>query len=525
MYHLTRFLIHQNTTDSGVDLDVTIAAYQNTADGIKMIDMDEREVGSGASTYYVFSEKSEDEQLYITTSDYADYSKIFVNEISDYTEVESTVSAKQTGDYKIYIEGKAEPSETVFVKVGGLNSGIEKYLNYNILENANVSKSSKFEMLQILKLIYVMEKFGEIPHTDIKSETGRIPIIDILKNPILGNISSSFSNRYNNNYVLDLIHLLEPLVPRSHDYYYMIDDISHRWNSLFFEVLENYIWSDYAIYNPENQLENNKKLNSAIEHLMPHILNLNDKDNFMPSVKDTFYILLVTYYYQCYDNDVLQIYNKIDDVNVTQEYSKMFRTLEFQNVSREYISILEKSVKQNKFDEGQMLLINQIFEGISLPEEEKLPLLKYALEHISPIIKLIEKHKLTNFDDGIDRALLVTILQEIMYVKKTMPKIEVKFINYTTKSRSLLRLLSYEDISKEYAIVQLCWISRIKHRIMINYGMRENIKEICKTFELFIKIRSKIFSFRNIDNMIFNNTEIYKCVNLFTKIFKKIKFK
>ena len=72
----------------------------------------------------------------------------------------------------------------------GLIDRLKSKLNFDIEALSQTSRQNKFEMLQLLKALYYIERFGVISYSEVKSDFKGLPIIDILMKPRLSNITT-----------------------------------------------------------------------------------------------------------------------------------------------------------------------------------------------------------------------------------------------------------------------------------------------------------------------------------------------
>jgi precorrin-6B methylase 2 len=124
----------------------------------------------------------------------------------------------------------------------------------------------------------------------------------------------------------------------------------------------------------------------------------------------------------------------------------------------------------------------------------------YAVEHIKPVLKVIEVEKQEDFSEEIDITLLISIIQEIIYVHKEKVKIEVDTVGYKTNKKSMDKLL-VQGYEKQPAILRIAWENRINNRVLINFNLGEHIIEARKIENTIYKIKREVFSYINIEDI------------------------
>lgn len=389
----------------------------------------------------------------------------------------------------------------------GLIDQLNKKLHYDIRANAGDDPSNQFEMYQLLKLLYAMQKKGIIPFCE-KNTNNPIPIVNIFAKPRLENINSFFSkNTKHGEYVNSLISLLLKYFDTENNRCSHLDEMNHKWNCFCLDISYSCAASDDALNNPNKNLLILKSINNFLEnHVIPTFNKFNEKNiPYRESVMHTFLNLLLTNYFSCYNQEMEKINNITIDEKMNDTYVNYFKKYEFKKIDLQITDKIQDYIKKNKKDDYAEVIYCLIMYTTELDSELKSQLL-YALKKIKNIVPLIEKHRGVDLSQGIDITLFVAIIQEIMYVRKNNPQIHKDHLQYTTGAKSLMRYLAEpnkdnQDINSSDGIIELAWINRIQSRLMINFGLYDNAKEARKMENLVFTIREKFYSHKNLIDM------------------------
>lgn len=283
--------------------------------------------------------------------------------------------------------------------------------------------------------------------------------------------------------------------------------MNHKWNYFCLDISYSCAASDDALNYPHINLLILKSINNFLEnHVIPTFNKFNEKNiPYRESVMHTFLNLLLTNYFSCYNQEMEKINNITIDEKMNDTYVNYFKKYEFKKIDLQITDKIQDYIKKNKKDDYAEVVYYLIMYTTELDSESKSQLL-YALKKIKNIIPLIEKHRGVDLSQGIDITLFVSIIQEIMYVRKNNPQIHKDHLQYTTGAKSLMRYLAEpnkdnQDINSSDGIIELAWINRIQSRLMINFGLYDNAKEARKMENLVFTIREKFFSHKNLIDM------------------------
>ena len=351
----------------------------------------------------------------------------------------------------------------------GLINKLLNQLHFDIETIAKKSDQAKFEMLKLLKELYIIEKIDirlskekELNDKEIRLSIlgpGKIKIIDILSKPRMSNIKTYFSDGGQYGRVLDILFSdVESNVYDSYDRIKLIDDI-----------------------------------------IAPSWLTIPQE-----GVMNTFFNILLTHRQLCYDNDRIRLNDAIHvDIKPSEKYSALFRKYECKTLIVEKVKYLKKSLNtpNKSIEVTEVLNLISYFEDIPTEDHKHY---NYAFENITTVLDWIMKEKdvkknSVDFSEAIPLTLFVTIIQEIVNVKKNCNdlKIRIDYSGYNASYTSLLSALKKSSDKVEPALIDV-WNRRIETRFSCNYGAYDNITEKNKAEINLCKIKNYIFRFQNL---------------------------
>ncbi len=399
----------------------------------------------------------------------------------------------------------------------GLIDKFKKLLSYDIEKNAGKDNEQKFVMMQILKLIYMLDKKGCLTKDELFKSNPPVHIIDILSKPCFDNITTFTSSGtvYGKTYY-DLLEIIGNKIPNSESKEERIFMINHKWEQFHLDMFFNVI-TQYALTHRDKALENIKKLYDFLnEYLLPQTAIFNAID--LPYKEDifaTFYNILCTHYYLCCDMGRFQINNElIYDENPTKRFIESFIFSEGHLIDYTIIDESIKCLSNRKCDEQAKLFLKLISYDKGFDSDETSAYL-YALNHAKPVIRLIEKYHNSDLSQKIDELLLITVVQEIIYVKKNKDKLTQKHHNHNSNKKSFISSLL--DLENADSIIADAWNSKIQNRLIINFGMREHLIYKRKIENIICKIKAFIYSHRNLEDMEKINDLILSAISQYTQ--------
>lgn len=410
----------------------------------------------------------------------------------------------------------------------GIVQRLNKYLSYDIDKNAGDNPVYKFERLQLLNLIYRLDA-NTIPCQEANTSDQDVPIINILTKPRMENVESVFSNSnvYGAN-IRDLIEQIKSIVDPENIQQKEMNDINISWQKMLRRVTFYYVASDEVLDNRDDYLTKLKKLSNYFSEILT-ILKKSNKNpesddskfrcnivEYKHGVHRTFLNILYVHFFMCYDYENIRLPLPIS-VKYDSSYSSAFEKLEkriFKTDNIAGIAEYIKAPKKREENEEMNFIITLIKNGLEGCEDKDIV---YAIEHIKPVLKVIEVEKQEDFSEEIDITLLISIIQEIIYVHREKVKIEVDTVGYKTNKKSMAKLL-VQGYEEQPAILRIAWENRISNRVMINFNLADHIIEARKIENTIYKIKREVFSYINIEDiklLTSNITSVYEIIEVF----------
>ncbi len=400
----------------------------------------------------------------------------------------------------------------------GLIDKLKKLLSYDIEKNAGKDNEQKFAMMQFLKLLYMLDKKGCLTKEELSKNHTPVHIIDILSKPCFDNITTIASNGtvYGKIYY-DLLEIIGNKISNSVPRKKRISTINHNWEQFHMDMFFNVI-TDYALNNKEKALENIKNIyNFLNEYLLPQTTIFKASDlPYKEDIFTTFYNILCTHYYLCCDMGRFQINNElICDEKPNERFIESFMCCESRLIDYTIIDESIKCLENRKCDEQAESFLKLISYDKGYDTSE-ISTYIYALNHVKPVIRLIEKYHNCDLSQKIDKSLLVTVVQEIIYVKKNKDKLTQKHHNHNSNKKSFISSLL--DLENADAIIADAWNSKIQNRLIINFGMREHLIYKRKIENVICKIKAFVYSHRNLEDMEELNDLILSAILQYTRL-------
>ena len=311
----------------------------------------------------------------------------------------------------------------------GLINKLKKHLGFDIEGMAEVSASERFDALKLLKELFFIEKDGSPKYVndfDPKANT-RVQIIDILAKPRLANIKTYYADGSKYGDVFgQLFDDIKSIVPDADERIRIIEDIDSYWQYLSSRQFD-YVFSNMALADMESSLKELQRINGVLERVL-NKLDVNERNLKMSTegVMKTFFNILLTHKKLCNETDRIKAVEYVDiDMRPNAEYTELFRTNEFKTLKTPEVTMFKKYIDRKNKPEW----IKNIFDLISycgeiLPEDYRH--YKYAFDHVQTLLNMISKEKGKDFSKEVYLALFVSIIQEIVYVKKNSDKLVVR---------------------------------------------------------------------------------------------------
>jgi len=398
----------------------------------------------------------------------------------------------------------------------GLIDKLLSLLQFDVEQMAAESDEAKFEMLKLLKELFVIEKIGapkylksQYCEKEYASEEEkridtlcrfRLKIIDILAKPRMSNIKTYYSGGGQYGEVLDyLFSDIKSNVYDADERINMIEKIEKEWQHLAQKQFD-YVFSDMALADADNAYTELMRINAALESILDNLdfsnrLSLDPDDGVM----STFFNILLTHRQLCYSTDGIRV-NEVNDVKVSpdKEYTTIFRKYENRPLMVSAVGYLKEALDSSDRSAEAQDIFDLISYFEEIPEEDHKHY-KYAFDKFSTVSAwLMNEKDGTDFSEKFPLALFVTIVQEIIHLKKNGKgvKVRIDYSGYNAAYTTLLSALKKKEDELEPALVHV-WIRRIETRFACNYGAYDMIAAKNKAEMNLCRIKEYIYSFRN----------------------------
>lgn len=387
----------------------------------------------------------------------------------------------------------------------GLINKLKKHLGFDIEGMAEVSASERFDALKLLKELFHIEKDGLPKYVNnyYPEANTRVHIIDIIAKPRLANIKTYYADGSKYGDVFEqLFDDIKSIVPDADERIRIIEDIDSYWQYLSSRQFD-YVFSNMALADMESSLKELQRINGVLERVL-NKLDVNERNLKMSTegVMKTFFNILLTHKKLCNETDRIKSAEFVDiDICPNAEYTDLFRKFEFKTLKTSNVSILKKYIDcKNKPEE-----IKNVFDLISYCKEippEDYRHYKYAFDHVQIVLNMMSKEKGEDYSKEVHLALFVSVIQEIVYIKKNNDKLLVRndYYGYNAKGTTLMSALKKQEDEVDSILVHI-WIRRVETRFSINYGAHELIVEKNKAELLTFKIKEYLYGYRNLNEL------------------------
>lgn len=404
----------------------------------------------------------------------------------------------------------------------GLGDRLEKHLFYDIRKNADIYPKDKFEMFQLLKVLFFIENEGVFPSGEKYSKENGFPLISLLAKPRLGHINSLYSsNNVYGNYLDILINTISKKIDPFRIRKEELENIDKSWCGFINEIFE-YCNPDLALERHDFSLEQLKRINHFLSNVLSLMkkhskIKIDSKGKFMVDIKykegvlKTFYNILYYNISRSYDLQAARenkLVFKTNKSKLCNDYYSQHRNM---LVSIDIINELLEQLK-NKVDDSSNDNCNIFLNLITMNIEDcKEKDVIFALEHINPLLRLFEKEMKSNFLNGVEIDLLVAISQEIIYVHNTNPSILDDTHDYSTGNKALKSIYTGKRNSTQYkkcdidsipAIIKVVWMDRVMARWLINLGLFDIVEIYMCNKKIVSDIKNELFYYTNFEDVI-----------------------
>jgi hypothetical protein len=187
----------------------------------------------------------------------------------------------------------------------------------------------------------------------------------------------------------------------------------------------------------------------------------------------------------------LAIPQKPDD-----KYVSLYRKYESQVIYVDKIQILKKSLKAKE----KPAIVTDLFNLLSYFEEIAKSDYKhynYAFDHCETVlIWLMREKDGVDFSHEVPMSVFISVVQEIVYVKKNINdfKIKIDYYGYKASKVSVLSALKKQEENEVSSVLVEIWIRRNENRFCANFGVGDLIAEKNKAEIKTLIIKKHIFS-------------------------------
>lgn len=405
----------------------------------------------------------------------------------------------------------------------GLIDLLNSELDFDIETIAGQSEQERFDMLKLLKLLYGVEKAGAPRKKKgfVDSPTVRTPFIKMLANPKTANIKTPYINASIHGDIFEKVFkAVEACIVDSDQRISKLNGINDYWDSIIDKQFD-YVISDMALTNAEGALDELKRIHRFLDKMLKKLEGLKARTKSCPEgVLKTFFNILLTHEKLCYERDRIQInYEVCLSDKVSEKYAELFLKYENAHVDYETINLVKKHLKgykTNELSQNEWDKVNAILTFVSyftdIPDSD-CKYYKYAFDNLNIVAVWLEKEKPGfNFSDGIPFPVLVTIIQEIVYLRKNTNSNTMQIDVTTIKPHAETLLSALKKESGTKSILIQAWLRRIENRFSINFGSWDLIEEKRKIEIAVYEIKSIIYDYRNLDDLLFVNALLARFV-------------
>ena len=386
----------------------------------------------------------------------------------------------------------------------GLIDRLKYKLNFDIEKLSRKNRQNKFEMLQLLKSLYYIERFGVISCSEVTSDHKGLPIIDILVKPRLSNINTTYSYKSIYGDFFDrYINVLKPHIKDAEDRIVRIAKMEAVWRAVL-EKQYDYVNSNNALCCHENAKEELDRMNGFLkDRILYKLSNVKSEHyantNFSEDVLSTFFNIIQLNRTLCFAYDWIEINSSVSFDNVpTDKYCQLFLEFENRTCDRAFIAQVKKSFRK-KTCYIEAAFIRDFITYFKPINDDDIKNYEYAFKHLETVLLWLEREKRGfDFSKKIPVVILATVIQEIVHQRKVKEKITNDYVGYNNKSKTLMSALKRKDDVDSVLIA--AWITQLENRFSINFGAHELIEKKRELENHIFKIEQIIFSYNNLDD-------------------------
>ncbi|MBU3100701.1 MULTISPECIES: hypothetical protein [Clostridium] len=380
----------------------------------------------------------------------------------------------------------------------GIIDKLESKLNFRINDF-----DEQYAKLKILKMFYYIEKNGVSVHNKKSPIETRTRIIDILNKPRLDNINTDFSlvSQYGlifGNMKAEVEKEVNECSVKSKKE--KLESFNAYWEVIL-DKLFDYVFTDKALEKPEEtMMELNRIENFLTERVLQKLpqasnMQLQHKER----LNDTFYNMLLCHEMICNEADRLNINYQIHtEEDPSAEYVECFIKYENWTVKPELIPMIAELI-DNGIENAAAEIVLMLIAGKKGLDDDECKNIKFALGYAEVLLEWLKKFKQPDFSNGYYLSWFVSVVQEISVVKENDERLKNDYYGNKYTNKPLLSALKKPD--KAEAVFIKAWIKKVENRYAVNLGAYELIKKKRLAENVIYKIKQKIFSYQNLDDL------------------------
>lgn len=437
---------------------------------------------------------------------------------SKYTETNHTYTSLCLELMAEYEErtGENAPGEEYFrdkiknSKKSGIVNKLNRLLGINVEKMVMDTNSDeeKFEFLKLIKLIYYIEKDGVAKCSKESDVNVRVLITDILQKPRLENIKTEFSTKSEyGSYFEDLYMNIKKQITDADSRIKKIESMNEYWEYIT-NIVFDYVITDKAINETDEALKELNRIHNYLEQRVLKRLDINKPPiTYEKRLLDNFFNLLICHKVMCEDRDRLNINYRICESKApNQKYVDLFRDYEGYEITRDNIKILENYICSETDREDIKEIAFLIMKGLDERYYDQ-KAWEFAIKNYETVLNWWITGRNIDVTKSVAIDTFIIIMQELIVVYKDKEGLKNDYYGYNNPKRSLTA--SVRKPSSADAVAVQAWIKKLENRAVANFGALELIKKKRDIENVIYKIKGYIFSFYNIEDMKFINSQLY----------------
>lgn len=371
--------------------------------------------------------------------------------------------------------------------------------------------------LKIVKLLYSIEKAKDIHkyhmdsdkyssnETEKKAELYKIKLVEILENPSFENLKTFYSDNTTYGIIFEqldkaICSLVENVEERNK--WWEICDYGWTWE---IENLQTYLLDPDV--KPSLQLRELCRIEEYLDDVIINRLSMipDEAKNKHENVAETLYNIISAHTVKCYEANLLKMKQELPE-SPPSDYIINFSSIS--NIELDVNDILQirKAIYENKLNDE---LYGKIAELIlyEMPYTDKnKKYFEFAFKHYTTIIEWWNINHEAKIKDSIPAYIFVSMIQELLYIRKNNESISNKYFGYKYFS-------SNEKVSLSASIQNPENVKSVAVLIIINIGRKELLLKKLNIEKQIYKIKQVIFSYYDYSYMSEVNSFLFLFIN------------